>query len=479
MKKYLLIICLVFLLFTSSCKKKDKPIDVPQTPEDPTKEETKYEKPNISLTKDYYVVGETLSFNCSNYKLDELFVQIDDQNCLKDDGDYKYTVRRKGNYKLTFMVREDPDTYTDVYVDFYAATFDIDTTTNTFGVGEKCEVWIFSFDNLYESSLDDFELSASNENVSIDGFTLTGKTIGDVKLTLTSKLNANVKSSYDIKVGDPATDLFLSPSCGLNTIKVGDIIDVDISLDYEISDYTWLNSDREILRVTKYDTALQITAISEGEARFSCYLKDNPKIKATYLIKVKGVADVDYIDRLIKLAYSEVGTWEGKDDNGEYNNVQKYGAWYNNNGEPWCATFVSWCWFHAGLSNELLLKYQGCYTGMEWMASHGIFHDIRGDYYPKEDYTPKSGDIVMFLSNGGSHTGIVGYADDTYIYTIEGNRSNHVEVWRIPRTNSKITGYASPNYPSCSARVDQSWLKTKIIDGHYIWVDVNTGLSTL
>ncbi|MBQ4570760.1 MAG: CHAP domain-containing protein [Bacilli bacterium] len=184
------------------------------------------------------------------------------------------------------------------------------------------------------------------------------------------------------------------------------------------------------------------------------------------------VPEVDYRGKLVNLAYSQVGIYEGKDAKGNYNNIQKYGAWYGNNGQPWCAMFVSWNWHHAGLSHDLLLKYQGCYTGKEWCEKKGIFKY-------KKNYTPITGDIVFFLSNGASHTGIVAYCDGTYIYTIEGNRSNKVGIWRIKLNNKTITGYAVPNYPASSTLEDFSWIKEKQQNGKYLWTHVTSGDSTI
>lgn len=184
------------------------------------------------------------------------------------------------------------------------------------------------------------------------------------------------------------------------------------------------------------------------------------------------VPDIDYRAKLVQLAYSQVGIYEGKDAKGNYNNIQKYGAWYGNNGQPWCAMFVSWNWHHAGLSHDLLLKYQGCYTGKEWCEKKGIFKY-------KKNYTPITGDIVFFLSNGASHTGIVAYCDGTYIYTIEGNRSNKVGIWRIKLNNKTITGYAVPNYPASSTLEDFSWIKEKQQNGKYLWTHVTSGDSTI
>ena len=187
---------------------------------------------------------------------------------------------------------------------------------------------------------------------------------------------------------------------------------------------------------------------------------------------INKIPDIDYRGKLVNLAYSQVGIYEGKDAKGNYNNIQKYGAWYGNNGKPWCAMFVSWNWHHTGLSNDLLLKYQGCYTGKEWCEKKGIFKY-------KKNYTPITGDIVFFLSSGASHTGIVAYCDGTYIYTIEGNRSNKVGVWRIKLNNKTITGYAVPNYPESSTLEDFSWIKEKQQNGKYLWTHVTSGDSTI
>ena len=125
--------------------------------------------------------------------------------------------------------------------------------------------------------------------------------------------------------------------------------------------------------------------------------------------------------------------------------------------------FVSWNWYHAGLSNDLLVKYMSCSAGMTWCIEQGIFHY-------KEDYTPKSGDIVFFMSAGMSHTGIVVYCDGDYIYTVEGNRSNCVDVWRITCNNATITGYASPHYPEYDGTpADFSWITGKDENGEYYW----------
>lgn len=147
--------------------------------------------------------------------------------------------------------------------------------------------------------------------------------------------------------------------------------------------------------------------------------------------------------------------------------------------------FVSWCWYQAGLTNDILCKYQGCYTGMKWCTEKGIMHFVQDYTFAEaleggvsskqyaEDYKPVTGDIIFFLSSGMSHTGIAIYADDKYLYTIEGNTSDQVAIKRWSLNDARITGYAHPKYPEYSKeREDFGWIKDQKADGTYWWTEV-------
>ena len=88
-------------------------------------------------------------------------------------------------------------------------------------------------------------------------------------------------------------------------------------------------------------------------------------------------------------------------------------------------------------------------------------------HFAKDVYTPKPGDIIMLFDVG--HTGIVIYADETYVYTVEGNSSNMVAVRRYELTSTKISAYISLNYPKCENPEDFSWIKEPKSDGYYWW----------
>lgn len=131
----------------------------------------------------------------------------------------------------------------------------------------------------------------------------------------------------------------------------------------------------------------------------------------------------------------------------------KYRNWYTGqaDGANWCATFISWVAYQAGILDITIPKYQSCDAGVEWFKEKQQF-----DYtiaYGGTNYIPKRGDIVFFCKgdkNDSTHTGIViGYENDT-ITTIEGNSSNTIKKknYSIANIKKTILGFATPSYPS-------------------------------
>ncbi|MCK9479891.1 MAG: CHAP domain-containing protein [Firmicutes bacterium] len=139
------------------------------------------------------------------------------------------------------------------------------------------------------------------------------------------------------------------------------------------------------------------------------------------------------IDKFLEIALKEVGT------NEIGNNSTKYGDWYYNrkvSGEdyPWCATFVSWCANEAGLLGNKIKGYEGCTAGINKYGDR---------FHLKNNYTPKAGDVVFYGTNGGTHTGIVLAYDNGYIYAVEGNYGNRVEIVKRPVSSSYVYGFGS------------------------------------
>ena len=133
---------------------------------------------------------------------------------------------------------------------------------------------------------------------------------------------------------------------------------------------TWVSTNSKVAVVSEGGV---VTAVSEGYVSIYAYPNNDKQNVVHYYLNVSGIGEADYISRFIHVALEENGTHETGD------NIQKYGEWYPNNGAPWCAMFVSWCWYQAGLTNDILCKYQGCYTGMKWCTEKGIMHFVQ-DY---------------------------------------------------------------------------------------------------
>ncbi len=87
---------------------------------------------------------------------------------------------------------------------------------------------------------------------------------------------------------------------------------------------------------------------------------------------------------------------------------------------------------------------------------HGVedgisFYKARGEWQDR-DYIPKAGDIIFFdwaddgRDGRGDHVGIVEYAQNDKVHTVEGNSSDECRqrVYNLDSLN--ILGYGTPMY---------------------------------
>jgi hypothetical protein len=148
-------------------------------------------------------------------------------------------------------------------------------------------------------------------------------------------------------------------------------------------------------------------------------------------------------DDVLRIAAAEIGYKE----NPPNSNRTKYGKWYGLDGNPWCAMFLSWCFWQAGMPLHIQTPKGFHYTstGYEWFKAHGALHQ-----------TPQRGDLVFFDFPGGharvEHVGIVESVGNGYIVTIEGNTSgsNNTNGGMVQRRNralnSSVKGFGRPAY---------------------------------
>lgn len=157
---------------------------------------------------------------------------------------------------------------------------------------------------------------------------------------------------------------------------------------------------------------------------------------------------MDPINRIVALARSQVGYQEGRSKNGSWNNRIKYAAqvpgleWAD--GQPWCATFMSWLALKADVA-PLFPRTASCDVGAKWFKDRNRWSE-----------TPKVGDQVFFGKPSDlSHTGLVIGVDAEYITTVEGNTNDSgsregdgVYVKRRRRRDPWVVGYGHPAYPA-------------------------------
>jgi hypothetical protein len=159
----------------------------------------------------------------------------------------------------------------------------------------------------------------------------------------------------------------------------------------------------------------------------------------------------------IRIASSQVGYKEGRNSAGKLNNDQKYSdqlpgfAW--SDFQPWCATFVQWCFWQVGVKVADGARSAGCAISAAAYRKAGRFTEY-----------PGVGFQVFFGANGGTHTGIVYKYDDDYIYTIEGNTNTTGSpegdgVYRKKRERkvAYVYGYGIPYYNGKAQSADPKW----------------------
>ena len=90
-------------------------------------------------------------------------------------------------------------------------------------------------------------------------------------------------------------------------------------------------------------------------------------------------------------------------------NRTKYGKWMGLDGQPWCMSFVQWCFHQAG--TPLPHKTGSCSALLNWYQKNRPECVVKG---------PQPGDIAIFTFG---HTGIVERALPGSVMCIEGNTS--------------------------------------------------------
>ena len=119
-------------------------------------------------------------------------------------------------------------------------------------------------------------------------------------------------------------------------------------------------------------------------------------------------------------------------------NRTKYGKWMGLDGQPWCMSFVQWCFHQAG--TPLPHKTGSCSALLNWYQKNRPECVVKG---------PQPGDIAIFTFG---HTGIVERALPGSVMCIEGNTSpgqsgsqdNGGGVYRRQRNLALVRAFIRP-----------------------------------
>lgn len=423
--------------------------------------EARWEKIKPYLSKDYINLGdEAILFVYDHFDDSNLNIEIS-SDAISIDKWLNVKAEKLGSATIKISEKNDPSNITTLNIEVINKNPIITTVSNQTTINRKIYFDINNLNELFENNINEFIWTVDNENIARvnDDHSITGLSIGEFKLIATSINDERITSYINLRIVDEDEAVVLVTENDRHIYKQGEIFELSILGEQKDNTFTWSSSNNNIVRVGESG---EIIAVSTGQATINIFETGNANNRTYYeLTIIENNNDIDYIGNLLTRAYSQVGYKEGP------NNSQKYGEWYGNPRQPWCAMFVSWCWYYTGLSNDILLKYQGCSTGQEWCIEQGIFHY-------KKDYTPKPGDIIFFTSAGMGHTGICAYVEGDYMYTIEGNSSDKVGIWRWSLNDARITGYASPKYPEFNGTTkDFSFLAGKDSSGNYYWTNVS------
>lgn len=146
-------------------------------------------------------------------------------------------------------------------------------------------------------------------------------------------------------------------------------------------------------------------------------------------------------NKLVSLARSQVGYKEVANNYNKYAEDPRVTSLYgwNVQNQPWCCTFVNWCFLNAFGTIGGQMTYGGsaaCATQANYYKRNGAFTQ-----------SPAIGDQVFFYSGGGiNHTGIVVEVSGGTIRTVEGNYSDKVSLCAYAAGNSVIAGYGRPKW---------------------------------
>ncbi len=206
-------------------------------------------------------------------------------------------------------------------------------------------------------------------------------------------------------------------------------------------------------------TSLALPASASIKPNYSAYEYSDAYKTSNYyeqLLEARSKLTGDHRYDVILIALSQLGYHEGDTDADmdgwnvfgstnfvEYNRLfcKLDGIW----GYAWCAAFVSWCQFQAGIPAAIDCSEVSCPRMInEILKPQGLYKTC------ESGYIPLTGDLIYFKSASSgavsTHVGLVIGVRDGYVYTIEGNGGDRVAKHKYALDDSYIVGYGALKY---------------------------------
>ena len=165
-----------------------------------------------------------------------------------------------------------------------------------------------------------------------------------------------------------------------------------------------------------------------------------------------------YPDDVIREAEKWIGYHEEGDNWTIFAQALDAIHYFNGNKQnvAWCGTYTYYCILKACIPEDrsdeekkwdaLYFTYQptkdNCACGCRYGADYFRQNDA---FYPVSE--AKKGDVIFFGARGAeTHQGLVRYVDNGRVYTIEGNKSDSVQLCDYSLSYSRISGVGRPRY---------------------------------
>ncbi len=394
--------------------------------------------PVIKTNGTTVTIGEKLKISVLNYDYQDYVISIDKEDLayLQDD---VIIFTQVGVVEVKVILKNDRNIYSSLQITCDPVVPSIALANPVIVVGQSTKAFIVNLEELISMNIEDYEVtSLCNDIAKVNQGIITAVSPGCCEIKVTNINNPNVTSVTLLEVQEKwnsssevsSGKLVVYLEDNKFTYMIGEKIKINVDGMLKAENFKFVTQDQSSLCPLEDG---YVIPKKEGIVTLYVYLKSNLAVRGSVTLEVRGQLDVDYAQRLVEVAETQLGYRE--DSNGE----TKYGKWYGIPDGAWCAMFVTWCAHNSGIDTTVIPFYCGCSAGWQWFKDQGRA-GIKGEYIPKK------GDIIFFLSNGASHTGIVTDCDGNTVYTIEGNTSNMCARRSYPLTYSTITGYGIPNY---------------------------------